>query len=84
MNQKSTDAESLAILKRLVTEIGTPQLLSLIAQVAEEHAKELLGQGASPQAARFAREAKILSRASEAILGSEDGRGVFESLLGGR
>jgi hypothetical protein len=68
MNQKSTDAESLAILQRLVTDIGTPQLLSLIAQVAEEHANELLRQGASPQAARFAREAEILSRASEAIL----------------
>lgn len=69
MNEQFTDAEkSLAILKQLVTEIGTPQLLRLIADVAQQHANELLRQGASPQAARFAREATILSRASEAIL----------------
>jgi hypothetical protein len=67
MDAKFTDGDDLAILKRLVTDIGTPQLVRLIACVVEQHANELLRQGASPQAARFARDAKILSRASEAI-----------------
>ena len=68
MHEKSTDGDSLAILERLISEIGTPELLRLIAEVAEQHANDLLRQGASPQAARFAREASILSRASDAIL----------------
>jgi hypothetical protein len=69
MHEKSTDGDSLAILERLITEIGTPQLLRIIADVAERHASDVLRQGASPQAARLAREAKILSQASDAILG---------------
>ena len=69
MNEEFADGDSLAIVKRLVTDIGTPQLLRLVADVAEQHADDLLRHGASPLAARCAREAKILSRASDAVLG---------------
>ena len=68
MDETLTDGNSLAILKRLMTDIGTPRLLRLIADVAAEHANDLIRQGASPQAARFEREARILRRASEALL----------------
>jgi hypothetical protein len=67
MYEKFTDSDSLALLRRLVTELGTPQLLRLLASVADQHAKELAQEGPTQDAARFAREAKILSRASEAI-----------------
>jgi hypothetical protein len=67
MDETCGGGDSLAILKRLVADIGTPQLLRLIADVAEQHANDLIRQGISPHAARFARDAKILSRAAEAI-----------------
>jgi len=68
MNDRALDADSLVILKRLVAEVGTPQLLRLIADVAQQHANELLGHGASLQAGRLAREASILAKAADAIL----------------
>ena len=63
-----TRQESLVIVKRLVGEIGTPRLLRLMARITEQHAHDLLRQGASHQAARCTREATILSLASEALL----------------
>jgi hypothetical protein len=67
-NERAPEPDSLAILERLVSEIGTPQLVRLIADITEGHARMLLRQGASPLAARVSREAAILSRAAEEIL----------------
>jgi hypothetical protein len=67
MPEQSTHGDSLAILKRLVTDLGTPRVLRLIAEIAAQHADDLRRQGASPHAARCAREAQILSRACEAL-----------------
>lgn len=67
MHETFTDGDTLALLRRLVTHTSTPQLLRLIASVADQHAEDLAHQGRTTEAARFAREAKILSRASEAI-----------------
>lgn len=68
MDETFIDGDSLAILKRLVTDIGTPQLLSLIADVVEEHANALIQQGKIPQAARCGREVRVLREASQAIV----------------
>jgi len=67
MHDKFTDGDSLALLSRLITEIGTPQLLRLLASVADQHAKKLAQEGQTLHATRCALEAKILGRASEAI-----------------
>ena len=68
MDERVAEGDRLAVLERLITEIGTPQLLHLIAEIAEQHANELLRRGAGPQAARCAREARILTEASRALL----------------
>jgi hypothetical protein len=68
MRERVTDGDRLTILKQLVEELGTPQLLHLIAEIAEQHAGELLQRGAGPHAARCEREARILNQASRAIL----------------
>ena len=67
MHEACTEADSLSLLGRLVTEMGTPKLLRLIATIADQHSGDLAQQGPNSDAARFAREAKILSRAAEAI-----------------
>jgi hypothetical protein len=60
-----TDAESALVLKRLIAQVGTPQLLRLVADAAKQHAEDLVRDGAD--AARFLREATILAKASDAI-----------------
>lgn len=67
MPEKVTDSDALSLLRRLVTEMGTPRLLRLIATVADQHARDLVQHGPGSEAARLAREAEILSRASDAI-----------------
>lgn len=67
MNVSTVDGDSLAVLKRLIAETGTVQVLRLIADLARQRAEELLKQGARVDAARFAREAKILAKASDAL-----------------
>jgi hypothetical protein len=67
-NHLVQDDEPLAILERLVTDVGAPRLVRLIAAIVEQHARQLLREGASPMAARVSREAAILSRAAEEML----------------
>jgi hypothetical protein len=67
MNVSTVDGESLAVLKRLIAETGTAQVLRLVADLARQHAEDLLKRGAGADAARFAREAKILAKASHAL-----------------
>ena len=68
MNLKTVDGPSVAVLKRLIAETGTAQLLRLVADLARQHAEDLLKQGARVDAARFAREAKILAKAANALV----------------
>ncbi len=67
MEDEFIDKDLFTILERLVIQMGPPQLLRLIAHIAAEHAATLLRQGAIRQAARSEREARILSRAADAI-----------------
>ncbi len=67
MDETFTAGNTLALLRRLVTELGTLQLLRLLAGVADQHATQLAQEGPTQDAARSAREAEILSRAVEAI-----------------
>ena len=60
--------DRIAVLKRLIAEMGTAEVLSILADVARQHAEDLLKQGARADAARFLKEAKILAKASEAFL----------------
>ena len=62
-----TDADSALVLKRLIAQVGTPQLLRLVADAATQHAEDLVRAGAQADAARFLREATILAKASDAI-----------------
>ena len=57
-----------ALVHRLVTELGTAQLLRLIADVATERANAAARQGASQQTARVSREAALLRRAADELL----------------
>ena len=59
---------SLAVLQRLIAELGTPHLLRLMAETATERANALARQGASAPAARASREAALLRRAANEIL----------------
>lgn len=59
---------NLALVQRLVTELGAPHLLRLIADAAMRHADAVAQQGASPHAARLSREAALLNRAAHEIL----------------
>lgn len=67
MNVGTVDGESVTVLKRLIAETSTPQVLRLVADLARQHAEDLMKHGARAEAARFAREAKILAKASEAL-----------------
>jgi len=60
--------DDLALVQRLVTELGAPHLLRLMADAAMQHADALAQQGASPHAARLSREAALLNRAAHEIL----------------
>jgi hypothetical protein len=60
--------DRIAVLKRLLAETGTAGVLSLLADVARQHAEDLLKQGARADAGRFAKEAKILEKASQAFV----------------
>ena len=63
----SVSAESAIVLRRLIAQVGTPQLLRLVADAATQHAEDLVRDGAHADAARFLREATILAKASAAI-----------------
>ncbi len=67
MNVSTVDGDSVAVLKRLIAETSTVQVLRLIADLARQRAEELLKQGARVDAGRFAREAKMLAKASDAL-----------------
>lgn len=67
MSASMTNAESALVLKRLIAQVGTPQLLRLVADAAKQHAEDLVRDGAHADAARFLREATILAKASDAI-----------------
>ena len=62
-----TNAEGALVLKRLIAQVGTPQLLRLVADAAKQHAEDLVRDGAHADAARFFREATILAKAADAI-----------------
>jgi hypothetical protein len=66
MNTHVVGRDRIAVLKRLIAETGTAEVLSLLADIARQHAEDLLKQGARVDAARFAKEAKILAKASQA------------------
>jgi hypothetical protein len=68
MNVSTVDGDSLVVLKRLIAETGTAQILRLVADLARQHAEDLLKRGARAEAARFAREAKILAQSSDALI----------------
>jgi hypothetical protein len=57
-----------ALVNELMTELGTAQLVHLIADVATERANAAARLGASPQTARVSREAALLRRAADEIL----------------
>ena len=67
MSASVTNAESAIVLRRLIAQVGTPQLLRLVADAATQHAEDLVRDGAHADAARFLREATILAKASAAI-----------------
>jgi hypothetical protein len=67
MTVNATDAESVAILKRLIAQIGTGRLLALLSDLARQHADDLVTQGDRADMGRFMREATILAKASEAM-----------------
>ena len=69
MNANVVGGDSIAILKRLIADTGTPQVLHRVADLARQHAEDLLKQGARVDAARLAREAKIVAKASDARVG---------------
>jgi hypothetical protein len=68
MNVSTVDGDSLVVLKRLIAETGTAQILRLVADLARQHAEDLLKRGARAEAARLAREAKILAQSSDALI----------------
>ena len=68
MNVSTVDGDSLVVLKRLIAGTGTAQILRLVADLARQHAEDLLKRGSRAEAARFAREAKILAQTSDALI----------------
>jgi len=67
MNVNAVDGDIVVVLKRLIAETSSAEVLRLIADLARQQAEELLKQGARVDAARFAREAKMLAKASNAL-----------------
>ena len=68
MTLTTVDDHTVTALKRVIVETGTAQVLRLVADIARQHAEDLLKQGARADAARFAREAKMLAKASNALV----------------
>ena len=68
LSDRESQESCVALVHRLVTELGTARLLRLIADAATERANALARQGASPQTARVSREAALLRRAADEIL----------------
>ncbi len=67
MSASVTNDDGVVLLKRLIAQVGSPQLLRLVADAAKQHAEDLVRDSAHVDAARFLREAKILAKTSEAI-----------------
>ena len=73
MNLERLDDHTVAVLKRLLAETDTAQVLRLVADLARQHAEDLLKQGSGAAAARFARQARMLARASDTLAFSDVG-----------
>lgn len=65
--QSTRRSEDVAALRRFATEVGTGQVLSLLAELASQEADYCLLSGDPVRASRLARRAKILSKAAEAV-----------------